>query len=257
MSHHYPDGPATGPLPAPPPPPQYPAAQPYGAQPYGAQPYGAQPYGAPDPGYGQYPGYDLQRPRTNVMAILGLIFAFVCSPLGIVFSAIGLRQVKKRREGGRGLAITGLVLSIVFLLIGLLLMLVVLPAVLEAAKGTAATQDAAASQAAQAPAADTTGTVAACTVIVPALLKLEADVAQATTADEYLQVLSHLQATIEAAAKAQQDPVFLQDVQTLSRDFQQAVDATNNGGDTTALESALTTDGGTVGNDCDAAGYAQ
>jgi len=252
MSQHYPDGPATGPIPAPPPPPQYPAAQPYGAQPYGAQPYGA-----PAQGYGQYPGYDMQRPRTNVMAILGLVFAFVCSPLGIVFSAIGLRQVKKRREGGRGLAITGLVLSIVFLLIGLLMMLVVLPAVLAAAKGTAATQDAAASQAVHAPAADATGTVTACKVIVPALLKLEADVAKATTADEYTQLLSQLRATIEIAAKAQQDPVFLQDVQTLSSDFQQAVDATSNGGDTAALESALTTDGDAVGNDCDAAGYAQ
>ena len=49
------------------------------------------------------------------MAILGLIFAFVFSPLGIVFSAIGLGQTKQRGERGRGLAIAGLILSIVML----------------------------------------------------------------------------------------------------------------------------------------------
>ena len=64
------------------------------------------------PVYGQ-PGYQPQ--KTNTMAILGLVFAFVFSPLGIVFSAIGLKQIKQRREGGRGLALAGLILSIVFL----------------------------------------------------------------------------------------------------------------------------------------------
>jgi peptidyl-prolyl cis-trans isomerase B (cyclophilin B) len=90
VSQHYPEGPATGPIQAPPPPPQYPG-----------QTYG-EPYG--------YAASDNQRQRTNVMAILGLVFAFIFSPLGIVFSAIGLSQIKRRREGGKGLAISGLVL---------------------------------------------------------------------------------------------------------------------------------------------------
>ena len=54
------------------------------------------------------------------MAILGLVFAFVFSPLGIVFSAIGLKQIKQRREGGRGLALAGLILSIIFMVIGII-----------------------------------------------------------------------------------------------------------------------------------------
>ena len=50
---------------------------------------------------------------TNVFAILGFIFAFVLSPLGIVFSAIGLGKAKKG-YGQKGLAVAGLVVSIVF-----------------------------------------------------------------------------------------------------------------------------------------------
>ena len=57
------------------------------------------------------------------MAILGLVFAFVFSPLGIVFSAIGLKQIKERREGGRGLALAGLILSIIFVVLGILIVI--------------------------------------------------------------------------------------------------------------------------------------
>src|SRR4051812_10732381 len=86
-----------------------------------------QPYGAP---YGQVqappppaPGYGFPPPqqKTNTMAILGLVFAFLIAPLGIVFSALGLKQTKERNEGGRGLAVTGLILSIIFTLIWVLL----------------------------------------------------------------------------------------------------------------------------------------
>ena len=51
--------------------------------------------------------------KTNVMAILGLIFAFVCSPLGLVFSIIAKNQIKKTGENGSGLATAGLVISII------------------------------------------------------------------------------------------------------------------------------------------------
>jgi hypothetical protein len=40
--------------------------------------------------------------RTNTMAILSLVFAFILAPLGIVFGAIGLNQIKKTREEGKG-----------------------------------------------------------------------------------------------------------------------------------------------------------
>ncbi|MEJ2866513.1 DUF4190 domain-containing protein [Actinomycetospora sp. OC33-EN08] len=76
-------------------------------------------HGAPmRPGPPAAPGQ--QRPSgTNVMAILAVVFAFVFSPLGIVFGVIGRRQTRRTGQPGRGLATTGLVLSVVFLLLGI------------------------------------------------------------------------------------------------------------------------------------------
>ncbi|KAB1647678.1 DUF4190 domain-containing protein [Pseudoclavibacter sp. CFCC 14310] len=45
------------------------------------------------------------------MAILSLIFAFVFNVLGVVFGHIALNQIKTRGEGGRGLALAGLIVS--------------------------------------------------------------------------------------------------------------------------------------------------
>ena len=53
---------------------------------------------------------------TNVFAILGIIFAFVLPPLGIIFSALGIGKAKSTGKL-KGLAITGLILSIVFTVI--------------------------------------------------------------------------------------------------------------------------------------------
>ena len=52
------------------------------------------------------------------MAITGFVTSFFCGVLGIVFSAIGLSQTgKDPNQGGRGLAIAGLIISIVSLVI--------------------------------------------------------------------------------------------------------------------------------------------
>lgn len=61
-------------------------------------------------GYGGPPPMS-QRP-TDTMAILGLVFAFVFAPLGLVFSIIGLQNVKRDGTNGRGLALAGLWVSI-------------------------------------------------------------------------------------------------------------------------------------------------
>jgi uncharacterized iron-regulated membrane protein len=58
--------------------------------------------------------------RTNLMAILSIVFAFVFSPLGIVFGIMGRKQTVERNENGRGLATAGMWLSIAFTVIGLL-----------------------------------------------------------------------------------------------------------------------------------------
>ncbi|MFP5369865.1 MAG: DUF4190 domain-containing protein, partial [Actinomycetes bacterium] len=126
------------------------------------RPYPEQPQGHADAGYAQAPQ------KTNTMAILGLVFAFVFSPLGIVFSAIGLSQIKKRREGGRGLAIAGLILSIIFTLI-FVASVVFLFAVAQETAETGAMADTELAAPAAEAADDPTGVVGACEVIAPAL----------------------------------------------------------------------------------------
>jgi hypothetical protein len=223
-------------------------------------PPGAQPYEQPGYGYPQ-PGYQPQ--KTNTMAILGLVFAFVFSPLGVVFSAIGLKQVKERREGGRGLALAGLILSIVFLLLGVLIAVVTLAAVDSAVQESVQAQDAASVPAPDgspdlgATVEDPDGVVAACQVIVPAVVTLEADLSTVATPDEYAAVMNSLRTTMETAAAQTTDPQFIAHVQTLSGDFQQAADAVANGGDPSSLEAALTADGTAIDNDCAAAGFVE
>lgn len=56
-------------------------------------------------------------PKTNGMAITGFVLSLLgCTwPLGLVFSIIGMSQTgKDPSQGGRGLAIAGLVISIVW-----------------------------------------------------------------------------------------------------------------------------------------------
>ena len=91
-----------------------PNQNPYGQNPYGQQPYGQQPYGQ----YG-YQNYPPPAPGWNGFAIAGFICAFLCSILGIIFSAIALSQIKDRGQRGQGLAIAGLVISIASIVIGI------------------------------------------------------------------------------------------------------------------------------------------
>jgi hypothetical protein len=88
----------------------------YGQAPGGAQGY-AGPYGYPGP----YPyPYPPMRPRTNTLAILALVFGFVCAPAAIVLGAVARRQIRRTGEEGMGLATAGLVLGIVFTVLGIL-----------------------------------------------------------------------------------------------------------------------------------------
>jgi hypothetical protein len=51
------------------------------------------------------------------MAIAGFVLAFLFWPLGIVFSAIAMSQTKRTGQGGYGLAVAGLIISLIALLI--------------------------------------------------------------------------------------------------------------------------------------------
>ena len=225
---------------------QAPATQPYPEQAYPGQPQG--PVGHADAGYPPAPQ------KTNTMAILGLVFAFLFSPLGIVFSAIGLSQIKKRREGGRGLALSGLILSITFLLIGVLATVFLFAAVQEAAETGALAETEIAAPAAE-PADDPTGVLGACEVIAPALGEFDAAVATVETPEEYALLVTDVRGTLEGAAATTSDPAFVAAVETMSDNLQLTADAVSNGEDPSYLDAALTEDDTRVGEACTAAGF--
>ncbi len=99
---------------APPPPaPDYPH-QPAQAAP---NPYAAPtatPYGSANP-YAPAP-----QQKTNTLAIVSLVLAFVVSLGAVICGHIALNQIKKTGEQGRGLAIAGLVLGYIGLVGGLI-----------------------------------------------------------------------------------------------------------------------------------------
>ncbi len=119
--------PAGGPFGSPPPGPYgAPPAGPYGAPPAGAQGAPDQPHGAPGqpyggPGYGA-PGYGGVAPAvddrpTDVVSVVGLVLAFLLAPVGLVLSIIGLTRTSGGRRKGRGLAIAGVIVSVVMSLV--------------------------------------------------------------------------------------------------------------------------------------------
>jgi hypothetical protein len=86
----------------------------------------------PPPGYGPYPGYPYPLaapPQKNSMAVTALVLGIVglCTSLfyvggvigvvGLIFSIIGLRSAKRMGGAGKGMAIGGLVTSIVAIIL--------------------------------------------------------------------------------------------------------------------------------------------
>ncbi|MFJ4909191.1 DUF4190 domain-containing protein [Streptomyces sp. NPDC093249] len=94
-------GPQQGGWPAPAPGPYTSPGMPYAAGLYGGPP-GTGPYGQP-------------RRTTNGLAIGSLVSGIVCClpPLGLILGLVALPQIKKRGQEGKGLAVTGIVLSVV------------------------------------------------------------------------------------------------------------------------------------------------
>lgn len=82
--------------------------------------------GVPGPPYG-YPGYPYPvRQSTNTLAILALVFAFVCAPAAIVMGALARGQIRRSGEEGWGLATAGLVMGIVFTVISVIWIVIML-----------------------------------------------------------------------------------------------------------------------------------
>lgn len=130
------------------------AERPQPAQPQYAPPGEPQPYGqgdaSPAPQYAQYappayaqpqPAYAQQyaqptvAPPTNVLAVIsmissivGVFFWGIFAVAGVIMGHIALSQIKKRGEGGRGMAVAGLIVGYaaigVWLLIAAFLLIV-------------------------------------------------------------------------------------------------------------------------------------
>lgn len=132
------------------PPPRLPATPPYGyaappywapttPPPYGLPAQGAPPY-APRPPYpGALPNYWAYGPPsrpTNGLAIASMVVAilwiyWIGSILGVIFGHVALRQIRRSGEGGRGMAIAGLVIGYVGIVFGV----VVIAAIAATASG--------------------------------------------------------------------------------------------------------------------------
>lgn len=65
---------------------------------------------------------------TNTLAILSIICAFLFWPLGLLFGIISLKQIKKSKENGKGLAIAGTVISSIALFFTLIFFLTIFAA---------------------------------------------------------------------------------------------------------------------------------
>ena len=60
----------------------------------------------------QVGNFSTPTPKTNVVAIIGFIFAFLFSPVGFIRSIIGAVHAKNCDGNGKGLAIAGVIVSV-------------------------------------------------------------------------------------------------------------------------------------------------
>ncbi len=62
--------------------------------------------------------------KTNVLAIISLVSAFLISLVAIITGHIALKQIARTGENGKGLAIAGLVLGYIGLVVGIIVIIV-------------------------------------------------------------------------------------------------------------------------------------
>ncbi|UOQ57995.1 DUF4190 domain-containing protein [Leucobacter allii] len=103
----------------------YPATQLPGGAPYGAPAAPSQPAPAyvaqPQPRPAVPASTDTTLAGTNTFALLAIILAFLAPLAGIIFGHLGLSQIKRNGDAGRGIALTGLIISYAyFVLVALL-----------------------------------------------------------------------------------------------------------------------------------------
>jgi high-affinity nickel permease len=58
---------------------------------------------------------------TNTMALVGFVMSFFHPTMGLIFSIIGMCQIKNTNEPAKGFALAGIIISAVMLLLVILL----------------------------------------------------------------------------------------------------------------------------------------
>jgi len=74
-----------------------------------------------------------QPAQSNTLAIVGFVFAFLMPLVGLICSIIGLKKSKELNDNGKGLAIAGIIISVIEILIVIIAIVVPLMAALSEA----------------------------------------------------------------------------------------------------------------------------
>lgn len=61
---------------------------------------------------------------SNTMALVGFVMSFFNSLIGLIFSIIGMNQIKKTGEPGKGFALAGIIISAVSLVLTILIVII-------------------------------------------------------------------------------------------------------------------------------------
>jgi hypothetical protein len=195
------------------------------------------------------------------MAIWGLVFAFVFAPVGLILSVIGLNQIPRLRDRGRGLAVAGLVVSLVVLGVGAVFVSAAVDETVDRlAADTASPRPVDEPPALDAgpegipPAAPAPATVLeACDAMMPVLIGAQDALAAADTEADAVQVVADMRAAV-VWAQAAPDPTFQQHLQALADDLQVVIDAVG-ARETPANDAILEDHSFVVGKDCGLAGW--
>lgn len=84
------------------------------------------------------PNYNSGAPiaKTNTLAIVGFVLAFVINIAGVIVSIVALNQIKQTGEKGRGLAIAGIIIGALSLIIGIISVIILFSAAAQSGVST-------------------------------------------------------------------------------------------------------------------------
>lgn len=66
------------------------------------------------------PGAPVKTDKTNVLAIVGLVLAFIVPLVGVILGFVARSQIKRTGEKGSGLALAAIIVGLAFIVIGII-----------------------------------------------------------------------------------------------------------------------------------------